>query len=169
MKTLILNLDFSPLSVVSAHRGLILSLKNNNIRTLEIYDWTITSENDIFDVPAVMMYQRFVKPTVKKRVSKKFVLIRDNMTCQYCSKKLDNSSASVDHIIPVSLFNKKEDANSWTNLVAACKACNTKKGNKLIQDTNMKLIREPRSPRGFINIYSIPEIWEKYIGCSVQN
>jgi 5-methylcytosine-specific restriction endonuclease McrA len=169
MKTLILNLDFSPLSVVSAHRGLILSLKNDNVRTLEVYDWTITSENDIFNVPAVMMYQRFVKPTIKKRVSKKFVLLRDNMVCQYCSKKLDNSSASVDHIIPVSSFDKKEDANSWNNLVAACKTCNTKKGNKLIQDIGMTLIRKPKTPRGFINIYTVHEKWKKYVDCSVQN
>lgn len=167
MKTLILNLDFSPLSVVSAHRGLILSLKNNNIRILETYDWTISSERDIFDVPAVMMYQKFVNSPTKKRVSKKFVLLRDKMTCQYCCKKLNNFSASVDHIIPVSFFERKEDANTWENLVAACKTCNTKKGNRLIEDIGMKLIKQPTKPRGFINIYSGPEIWTKYVNYSM--
>jgi len=163
MKTLILNLDFNPLSVVSAQRGLILSLKNNNLRILETYDWTISSEHDIFDVPAVMMYQKFVSPPLKKTVSKRFVLLRDKMTCQYCSKKLDNFSASVDHVVPVCFFEKKEHANTWENLVAACKSCNTRKGNRLIEDIGMKLIKKPKKPIGFINIYSGPEIWKKYV------
>jgi len=163
MKTLILNLDFQPLSVVSANRGLILSLNNKNITVLEYYDLTISSESDIFEVPAVMLYNKFVVPPKRKTVSKRFVLLRDENTCQYCRKKLDIYSASVDHIIPVSLFASKNEANTWDNLVACCKTCNTKKKNKLPKDAGMELLKTPTRPHGFLTIETGPEIWRKYI------
>jgi len=71
MKTLILNLDFKPLSIVSGRRGLVLSISNKNMSVLEYYDLTYSSEYDIFDIPAVMLYRVFVKPPVRKTVSKK--------------------------------------------------------------------------------------------------
>jgi hypothetical protein len=35
----------------------------------------------------------------------------------------------------------------WDNLVACCRRCNTKKGDKMLSQTVMKLIRQPRRPR----------------------
>ena len=164
MKTLILNLDFQPLSVVSANRGLILSLNNKNLKVLEYYDSTISSECDIFEIPAVMLYQKYVRPPRRRTISKHYVLLRDKMTCQYCSKGLDAHSASVDHVIPVSTFMRRQDANTWNNLVACCKTCNTKKRNRSPQEAGMKLLKQPKHPSGFLHIHTGPEIWRKYVG-----
>lgn len=169
MKTLILNLDYSPLSTVSWHRGLILSLNNKNMSVLEYYDLTVNSECDIFEIPSVMIYEKYVRPPIRKIVSKKYILLRDGMTCQYCMKKLDKSSCSVDHVIPLSSFKSKNEANTWNNLVACCKRCNTKKGNKTPEQAGMRLIRKPKSPSGFLMIDSGPIEWEKYIGNRMQN
>lgn len=163
MRSLVLNLDFSPLSVVPAHRAIVLSLNNQHIKVLEYYDFTISSESDIFEIPAVMLYEKYVKPPVRKTISKHYVLSRDKMTCQYCFKKLCYQSASVDHVVPVSFFNSKLDANTWENLVACCKACNTKKRNRVPEEAGMNLVKRPTKPHGFIAIDNAPEIWSKYV------
>lgn len=168
MRTLILNLDFKPLSIVSAKRGLVLSMSNKNMSVLEYYGLTYTSEYDIFDIPAVMLYNIFVKPPARRIVSKKYVLARDNMVCQYCSAKLNHLTSSVDHVVPISYFDSKTKANTWENLVACCKKCNTKKRNRRPHEAGMKLISTPKQPAGFITIQEGPEIWRKYVS-SVQN
>jgi 5-methylcytosine-specific restriction endonuclease McrA len=164
LQTLILNLDFTPMSVVSWRRGIVLSLNNKNLRVLEYYDLTVGSECDIFEVPAVMLYQKFVKPPKRRTISKHYVLLRDKMTCQYCAKKLDELTSSVDHVIPVSRFSTKVEANTWDNLVACCKSCNTKKRNRTPQEARMSLVREPRQPSGFLHINTAPDVWRKYVG-----
>ena len=55
------------------------------------------------------------------------VLNRDQWTCHYCQKKLLNSDATVDHIIPISRGGNRLDAN---NLVAACRSCSSAKKDK---------------------------------------
>jgi len=164
LQTLILNLDFTPMSVVSWRRGVVLSLNNKNLRVLEYYDLTVGCEYDIFEVPAVMLYQKFVKPPKRRTISKHYVLLRDKMTCQYCAKKLDELTSSVDHVIPVSRFSTKVEANTWDNLVACCKSCNTKKRNRTPQEARMSLVREPRQPSGFLHINTAPDVWRKYVG-----
>ena len=169
MKTLVLNIDFSPLAIVEGKRGLLLSLNNSNIVVLDIYpDITIRSELDDYFVPAVLLYNKFVKPPARKVVSKRYVLARDDMVCQYCSVKLDHLTASVDHVVPVASFKSKLEANSWDNLVASCKDCNTKKGSRTPEQAKMQLNRVPQAPRGFMTVQQGPEIWSKYVS-TVQN
>lgn len=50
------------------------------------------------------------------------VLDRDHHTCAYCGRP----AATVDHLIPVS----RGGPNTSHNLVAACAACNRRKGAK---------------------------------------
>ncbi|WP_339091895.1 HNH endonuclease signature motif containing protein [Variovorax paradoxus] len=62
-----------------------------------------------------------------KKLQRTRVLDRDEWTCQYCGARLfTNDEATVDHIIPVSLGGANEDAN----MRAACKPCNTTKGQR---------------------------------------
>lgn len=169
MKTLVLNIDFSPLAIVEGKRGLLLSLNNPNIAVLDIYpDATIRSELDDYFVPAVLLYNKFVKPPARKVVSKRYVLARDNMICQYCSVKLDHLTASVDHVVPVASFKSKLEANSWDNLVACCKSCNMEKGSRTPEEAGMQLKRAPQAPRGFMTVQKGPEIWSKYVS-TMQN
>lgn len=163
MKSLILNIDFSPLSVVSAKRAISLAIKNKHIKVLEYYDVTFSSEKDFFEVPAVILYEKYVKPPTKKNVSKKYILLRDMMICQYCSKKLDARIASVDHVIPASFFKSKNEANTWENLVACCIGCNAKKANKKPEDAGMRLIKQPKKPTSFLNLISESDLWDKYL------
>ena len=63
---------------------------------------------------------------------------RDRNKCQYCgaTKKL-----TIDHVIPRS----KGGGDTWENMVVACSSCNIKKGDKLLEQTGMKLMKEPKS------------------------
>jgi len=53
------------------------------------------------------------------------ILSRDDFTCRYCGKK--SPTMTVDHVMPVT---RGGDHNE-ENLVAACRSCNSKKGNKI--------------------------------------
>lgn len=64
---------------------------------------------------------------------------RDKNKCQYCGS---TKSLTIDHVIPKS----KGGEDTWENLVVACSSCNVKKGDKLLEQTNMKLAKTPRAP-----------------------
>ena len=83
---------------------------------------------------------------------------RDGYTCQYCGAK---TRLTIDHVIP----RCRGGGDTWENLVVACSSCNTKKGNTLLEQTGMKLVRQPRAPYNKIqfalNKTNVPE-WEVY-------
>jgi len=58
-----------------------------------------------------------------------FVLDRDGWQCVYCGAHLEGADATADHIIPVEHGGKDEA----TNLVAACRTCNGRKQDKIIE------------------------------------
>lgn len=70
--------------------------------------------------------------------SKKAVLRRDGYSCAYCG----NKATTIDHVKPKS----KGFAATWENSVAACQPCNNKKGDKFLEQTNMRLNFEPYTP-----------------------
>jgi len=163
MKTLILNLDYSPLSVMCSKRALVLSIRNPRVKVLEYYDEVFVSEKDFFQVPSVVLYEKYVKITKRKIFSKKHILQRDKWSCQYCGVDLNKLNASVDHVIPVSFFSSRHEANTWENVVACCKKCNYKKANRKPEQAGMKLLKKPKQPRNLILTCAKPDCWGKYI------
>jgi hypothetical protein len=67
---------------------------------------------------------------------------RDICTCSYCGKHFSESNLTRDHIVPVS----KGGQDVWGNVVAACKKCNGKKGNQMLEDTDFELLWVPYTP-----------------------
>lgn len=70
---------------------------------------------------------------------------RDRHVCAYCGDKMDSRKLSRDHIIPVS----RGGLNKWTNVVTACKKCNTKKNNHMLDEVSMKLLYVPYEPNHY--------------------
>ena len=70
------------------------------------------------------------------------VFLRDNFTCQYCAKKFPANDLTFDHLVPRCLHGK----TTWQNVVSACTTCNLRKGRKLLQNTDMKLLKKPMQP-----------------------
>ena len=88
------------------------------------------------------------------------VIKRDDGICQYCGSK--SSSITIDHIIP----KDKGGKDSWDNLVAACKKCNIYKGNYLLNEINMKLLKKPARPSYLLHLQKYKgkhSTWDPYL------
>lgn len=165
-KTLILNLDGSPLGVINIRRAIRLLLVCQDIVPLKFYDDEIIhGDGKKMQVPAVILYREYIHFDIKKCPSKKLVLKRDNFICQYCSKRMDDKEATVDHVVPVQMFKSKRDANTWLNMVACCLKCNGKKANKPLESCGLKLQRKPRYPRreDIFNYKDAPKEWSEFL------
>ena len=137
---LVLNASFEPINVCAVRRALVLVLKG--VASAEEHAvFRVHSSRHTYAVPSVIRLLEYRRiPHQTRALSRKNILLRDRNTCQYCGKVLSASELTLDHVIPRS----KGGASSWENLVACCHTCNRKKGNQLLHETNMKLLREPR-------------------------
>ena len=107
------------------------------------YDWVKTVRLHIA-VPKIIRlldYDRLPAQTVK--LNRRNIYARDTNHCQYCGKKFPTSELTLDHILPRTQGGK----SSWTNLVCACVACNSRKGGRTPHEARMKLLRKPYQPR----------------------
>lgn len=162
MKTLILNVDYSPLSMVHVNRGIVLSFKTN-MKVLQYYDAEYKSERGSVKVPAVILYDRYVQRKQLDRPSKRAILLRDRMECQYCGIKLQQINATIDHVKPASLFKKREHSNTWDNLVACCLPCNSHKNKRTPEQAGMRLRNKPKIPHGFLIQEIMPDEWKNFV------
>jgi 5-methylcytosine-specific restriction endonuclease McrA len=58
------------------------------------------------------------------------VFLRDGFECSYCPAVGDESSMTVDHIVPVS----RGGGHGLDNLCVACKPCNSSKSGRLLSE-----------------------------------
>tara|TARA_A100001515_G_C4560416_1_gene206407 strand:- start:666 stop:1178 length:513 start_codon:yes stop_codon:yes gene_type:complete len=163
MKSLKLDSSFRPIDVIDAVEALVMCLIGK-ARVVENYKQEINSVAESFKLPAVIVLNRYVKfrfsHVACNRVN---VLWRDNNQCQYCANYFNPDKLTLDHVIPKS----RGGNNSWTNLVASCKKCNQKKGNKTTKESGMHPIREPFKPKANIlrtlSKEQISPIWKDYL------
>ena len=130
MSTLILNADAAPVSLLPLSticwEEAIRYMVTDKANVLEWYDdWIVRSARWSTRVPAVMMLNEFQKKKSVIRFSKQNVFLRDEYRCQYCSKQVNQKSATLDHVLPQSHGGKSD----WLNCTTACNLCNSKKGN----------------------------------------
>jgi 5-methylcytosine-specific restriction endonuclease McrA len=78
-------------------------------------------------------------------LTKNMLLARDRYICAYCAQRFRFDELDLEHILPSS----KGGADSWTNLVAACKACNRRKANRTPEAARMKLHYVPYIPNRY--------------------
>ncbi len=115
-----------------------------------------------FPFPSVIRLANFIRVPFKKiELSRKNVIRRDAMTCQYCGGK--HTDLTVDHVIPKS----RGGADSWENLVTACKKCNNKKGSRTPEEADMKLIARPKRPNHILFIQQavgkVEDTWRPFL------
>ena len=92
-------------------------------------------------MPSVIRLRYFVRVPFQRRctLSRRAVFARDEHRCQYCGEHAD----SIDHVMPRS----RGGQHVWENVVAACRACNIRKRDRLLEETTMHLARRPSAPR----------------------
>jgi hypothetical protein len=143
MPVLVLNASLQPLSVIPERRLVVLLSKQKVAFVDEAVRAAI--ERDIAerrlatDEPVIVQLLANVRvPRMILRPTRANILLRDEETCQYCGKR--SRDLTLDHVIPRS----RGGQSTWENLVASCRSCNGRKGNRLPKDSGMHLIRPPR-------------------------
>ena len=143
---LVLNADFRPLSYyplsLCSWQNTVKSVFLNRVFVIERYDQSISSPTTTFNLPSVIALKDYVIPQRKPAFTRFNVFLRDNFICQYCSKKFAANDLTFDHLVPKCLHGK----TIWQNVVSACTTCNLKKGRKLLQNTDLKLLKKPIRP-----------------------
>ncbi len=67
---------------------------------------------------------------------------RDRRVCAYCGGLFGEANLEREHVIPVS----RGGADTWTNVVSACRTCNQLKGAKTPEEARMPLLYVPYVP-----------------------
>lgn len=119
--------------------------------------------------PEIIVLKHYNKfPEREVKLTRRNLLIRDNFTCQYSGKRLSSREATIDHVIPQS----KGGKTAWDNVVVCCPNMNSKKGNKTLAESGLKLLKTPIQPSWspiysrfarFVTIGKCPESWKKFI------
>lgn len=148
-EVLVLNSNYEPLNVCHIRRAMSLMLLGK-VEVLEHRDHPITTASGHVVAPSVVKMRYHVRrPMPQLRLSRHSVLARDNYTCQYCGVR--HKDLTIDHVLP----KWAGGPHTWDNLVACCRRCNLKKGDKTPQQANMKLARKPKRPH-FVPYISLP-------------
>jgi len=154
---LVLNSDFSHINVTSLHRVFSLVYKGK-AEILKSSDEPIVCGIKQYVRPLIIRLLSYVNFQRRRiRVNRHRIMRRDGYSCVYCGNKKE---LTIDHVIPKS----KGGDNSWKNLVTCCSPCNLKKGDKLLHETNMKMIKKPTEP----NIFSdsagqfLQKVWNDF-------
>jgi len=129
---------------------------------------TISFKIRIPRVIVLMLFDRMPKKEVK--FTRHNIFERDKNTCQYCGKIFDRRDLNLDHVIP----RDKGGATTWENIVCSCIPCNTKKGNRLVHQSGMHLIKKPVRPkwRPFVHITfdsQVHDSWRHFIDLAYWN
>jgi len=167
--TLILNKDYTPLAVAPLStinwKEAVKLVYLNQVDVLEYYDnWFVHSPSVTIQMPSVLVSRTYVKTSRSIKFNKTNLCIRDDFSCQYCQKKLDQKLLTVDHVQPRS----KGGKTNWNNVCCACSRCNTHKANRV----DWKPIREPHKPTYgelLVKVKNMPlqipdEKWAPYLG-----
>jgi 5-methylcytosine-specific restriction endonuclease McrA len=163
---LVLNYTFEPLHFTNAKRAITLIL-SGKAESVEASPRVVRSPSTAFPLPAVIRLAVYIRKPFLDRVAfnKKNILRRDGYTCQYCHRRGEH--LTVDHVVPRS----RGGETTWTNVVAACLRCNLRKGNRLLAEAGMGLVREPVHPRFLFSLQPLRhpyagaflDSWRKYL------
>ena len=140
--TLVLNADFSPVSInpLSVWRfdKTLRNFLKEKIIPLEHYDDVFRSQNMEYRPPSVVALKEYVNIPQGVAFNRINIFLRDHFKCQYCGQSFKPKDLTFDHVVPRS----RGGATDFTNIVSACVPCNTHKGDRM----DLKPMKKPRIP-----------------------
>lgn len=141
-KVLLLNASFEALGKIAVARAVALLWKGSAELVERDGDRVLRSQRAVFPVPSVIRLTHYIDIRGRQRRSsskRNRILARDRYRCQYCGTKGGDFDLTVDHLLPVS----RGGPTSPENLVAACRPCNQRKGNRTPEEARMPLMKNP--------------------------
>lgn len=161
-RVLVLNQDYSPLTVCTAERAFLLIYAEKAERVHDDPTQILRTVSREYKMPSVIRLQKYIYVPFKSvLLSRQNVFKRDRQECQYCGSTRD---LTLDHVMPRS----RGGNSSWLNLVTACKKCNSYKGDRTPEEADMPLQNQPFKPsyvmfvRNFSGFTS--DEWLRYLG-----
>ena len=164
---LLLNADGEPLNMVTWVKAMKL-IARGKVRVYEYYEGvTIRTVSQQYPLPSVIGLVKYVVIPGGRKVglNRKNVLMRDNYRCQYCGRMLSVYAATMDHLLPLC----RGGRNAWENIVAACRPCNHRKGNRTPEEAGMMPETQPWVPTRVVIIRQLAmqmgcSHWRPYLG-----
>lgn len=127
-KALVLNSDYTPINMLSCLRAFAIVVKGHAdvIRNYPEEERVLHGATRTYPAPSVIRVNERAKvPYRRVPLTRTNILKRDGHACVYCGS---TENLTLDHVTPKS----KGGRDSWDNLVTACKPCNSKKGDSII-------------------------------------
>jgi 5-methylcytosine-specific restriction endonuclease McrA len=164
-KTLLLSSNYLPIQVL--HWQQAVKLKYEGIATVVLeYADELRGASVTWKWPAVM---RLVAQNREGRRAVRFsrlnVYQRDRFHCQYCRRKFTFTELTFDHVIP----RRRGGRTEWTNIVAACRPCNSRKGHQSCDESGLFPWHRPVRPKSLpaptprIDPATAPPEWDGFV------
>jgi 5-methylcytosine-specific restriction endonuclease McrA len=145
-QVLVLNASYEPLHITSWKRAIILLVKEKAL----VVSAQVIRLVEYIRIPFARI--NLLKP------ARNVIYKRDGHKCQYCGSTKD---LTIDHVTPRS----KGGNDTWDNMVTCCQPCNSRKGNKTLEQVGMRLVKMPAAPMSkfmFAVTHSNNPEWQKY-------
>lgn len=114
-----------------------------------------SGERSIVKINSIIAVKRSNQIKHQKRtippLTNRELFLRDAHLCMYCGNKFKAELLTRDHVLPIS----KGGKDRWSNVVSACRHCNTRKANRKPEQANMPLLAIPFVPN-----------WAEYLALS---
>ena len=140
---LLLSYDFRPLRIIGWEKAIYLVIQGK-AEAIDYYEKIIRSVSTEIVLPKVIRLKQYFRCKKKVRLiyRKSAVFSRDQLVCQYCSKKMGRSEATIDHVVP----RAQGGPSTYENTVTSCSSCNAKKRDRTPKQAGMKLLNTPKPP-----------------------
>ena len=157
---LVLNRSWVAVHVTTVRRAICmlyqeaaLAVATDSLQTHSFEDWVgldrspspdfVRASSRSIPAPEVIQLRAYNKVPVKEApFTRRNLYQRDNYTCQYCARRASAERLSIDHVQPRS----RGGRTSWENCVLACVRCNAHKADRPLQESGLRLLRQPRRP-----------------------
>lgn len=165
---LVLNADYRPLSYFPLSlwpwQDAIKAVFLDRVVIVAEYDTQVRSPSISMNLPSVVVLREYIRPARYPAFTRFNLFLRDEFVCQYCGS---HGELTFDHVTPRS----RGGRTTWENIVAACSACNIRKGGRTAGEARMHPARRPKRPtmfelnergRGFPPHY-LHESWQDFL------
>lgn len=161
-QTLVLDSSWMPRSIISSLRAFTIFYKGNAyIEEYHPVTFGLVNKDKQWFKPSIIRVDSYINMKFQKvPLSRENIFKRDEYCCVYCGNHQKNL-LTLDHVIPQS----KGGPNTWSNLVTACKSCNSEKSDLSLEEWG-KTIPQPYRPHHLMMLKKtkhIPEEWKKYL------
>jgi len=144
MRCLLLDATMRPTSLVTRERAVSLVVCGQAQVIAE--DRSVLYRSQYLEValPVILQVPAYVelRTLAKRNVVRRVLFCRDGWRCAYCGRDGGPRDLTVDHVKPLS----RGGHHTWDNVVAACRRCNHRKGDRLPYEAGMYPRSVPKVP-----------------------